>query len=388
MKLIDILKNAFRQFKNNFLWSLFMGFLFAVIVLLSVNFFTLLSRRDVFFKTVNFLNEIEANMIRVDLLPRKDSTYAEDNEIEESIASFFQKLSTTNKLGTIMYIDDDVLMNLSAQGYALNTSQFEDFSNVVILFGKYIDFADLSTSTDTSSEFALVSPDCSSKLGQSISFLNTDYKILDTLDYSYPDNALRNYFKTDENVESKKGLNESTLFLITNNFETLEKIYGPAYLIEQLYIFGDVDQEYNRLNEELSEYGSAYAKLIPIADFFKQAPDANPIRLKVEIAIIFIALVFISFILALNYFRNQKAAFDLYQIHQTFGANNKAIFVWILSYTFMYFVMAMLLTFLLLAITYKYLLRIKFIFLIIFIYFIVVFILSTIAYKLYSNTSK
>ena len=96
MKLIDILKNAFRQFKNNFLWSLFMGFLFAVIVLLSVNFFTLLSRRDVFFKTVNFLNEIEANMIRVDLLPRKDSTYAEDNEIEESIASFFQKLSTTN----------------------------------------------------------------------------------------------------------------------------------------------------------------------------------------------------------------------------------------------------------------------------------------------------
>lgn len=352
MKIRDLINNTFRSYRKNWFWSVFLSLIFSTIFLLLVNFLLLFSNMDVFYKSIIYLDDNNAKFLEMfnisqDLKNEVDlANYTDPSELDDYKKEFMTNLLNTKQAGIIKQFGNKWIKEYKEEPGYTELAKFDSFNNVVILSGKYLDFANIKDDFSNMQNYAYVSEDLASLVGTDFKFRDLTFPIKSTVNYSYPIDTDQYSFSIDSKdyQEDFHGYDSKTLFLVSNSIDTLEKISFDRLILEDFIIFNPSDELLYDFNSYYNKRSGDVGLFVNMAENLTRFMDYNPMKQRIDATVTLIGVTIIFLLLLINIFQNLKDQEVEFRIHLQFGADDSFIFSWMYLYIFVYLFPSLVLT--------------------------------------------
>src|SRR5699024_4413034 len=145
-----------------------------------------------FYKSIIYLDDNNAKFLEMfnisqDLKNEVDlANYTDPSELDDYKKEFMTNLLNTKQAGIIKQFGNKWIKEYKEEPSYTELAKFDSFNNVVILSGKYLDFANIKDDFSNMQNYAYVSEDLASLVGTDFKFRDLTFPIKSTVNYSYP----------------------------------------------------------------------------------------------------------------------------------------------------------------------------------------------------------
>lgn len=340
MKIRYLIKNTLRFYRKNWFWSILLSVLLAFLFLLFTNLYLLSSRMDVFYKTVNLLDSYDTSTIEVenisDIIAPPETPDFSPSVMDNYQTNLIQDLLIDKQAGYIVQYDRE-FSQVFFGGF--DSRDYSSFNNIVIISGKYLEFANVEENFSDKQVYAFVSEDLAPLVGTEFEFSGVTMPILDTINYSYPIDIFQ-YAITivnDGYQEDFRGYDYKTIYIATNSLETINDLRPFNEVnINQIHIFNPSEELLFDFNSYYSTHSGNIGFYLNQVDNNTRFDETNPIKLRIDSIVIGNGSLLIFVIFIANLLQNIKDQDNEFKIHMQFGADDPFIFLWIHLYVVIY----------------------------------------------------
>ncbi len=344
MKLRNLIKNTLRSYKKNLFWSVFLSLIFSTVLLLLVNFLLLFSKMDIFYKSIIYLHDNNASFIEINNIPQ-DLKYEVDlakfqlpAELDAYQKKFITNLLHTKQVGLIKQFENRWIDDYKSKPGYEEVGKFEPFNNVVILSGKYVDFANITEDFSNMQNYAYVSEDLAHLVGSDFEYMNLTFPVKATVQYSYPIDPDQYSLSIDSKEYQKEfhGYDSKTLFLVSNSIDILQKISFDRVLLHSFTFFNPSETLIYDFNAYYSTHSGNMGFFVNQAKNISGSMQYNPMKQRIDATVTVIGVTIIFLMLLMNIFKNLRDQYVEFRIHLQFGAGDAFIFAWMYLYIILY----------------------------------------------------